>query len=148
MQIRFLIVSLVMTGAPLLCSAELGGNPDSVLTDQTHMKGELLIKPQANYTVHEITLPSGTVVREYVSLSGTVFAVAWNGPAMPDLRQLFGSYFAQFVDAAKMQHESRGRLHVATTGLVVQSSGHMRAFFGRAYLPKLMPPNVAIDAIR
>jgi hypothetical protein len=39
-----------------------------------------------------LTLPRGTTAREYVSPSGQVFAVSWQGQAMPDLGQLLGSW--------------------------------------------------------
>ena len=45
------------------------------------------------YTVHEMRASTGTTVREYVSASGKVFGVAWEGPTLPDLRQVLGVYF-------------------------------------------------------
>lgn len=45
------------------------------------------------YTVRETTLGSGTVVREYVSTAGTVFALSWQGPVTPNLSDLLGTYF-------------------------------------------------------
>ena len=90
------------------------------------------------YAVHEIAAPSGTVVREFVSPAGKVFAVAWSGPTLPDLKQVLGPYFDTYV-AALQQRKARGPVSVVLPGLVVQSSGHMRAFVGKAYLPDGMP---------
>src|ERR1700722_19006066 len=42
-----------------------------------------------------IEAPDETVVDEYVSPAGTVFAVAWHGPFVPDMQQILGSYFGQ-----------------------------------------------------
>jgi len=33
-------------------------------------------------------------------------------------------------------------------GLVVQTGGHMRAYFGRAYVPELVPQGVTIEEIQ
>jgi hypothetical protein len=39
-------------------------------------------------------------------------------------------------------------LNIQEPGLVVQSSGHARGFFGRAYVPGMLPPGVTPDQIR
>jgi hypothetical protein len=104
--------------------------------------------PAQHYTVHEIQTPEGTAVREYLSQGGKVFAVAWNGPQMPDLKQLFGNYYVTVQDAAKSRRTGHGPLHVELPELVVQSGGHMRSFFGRAYLPLMLPNNVHVDEIK
>ena len=145
---RSFIVGLAILAAPLSCLAELGGNPESIHADQLHMKGSLRVSAQPSYTVHEIQTATGTLVREYVTPAGVVFAVAWRGRAVPDLKQLFGPYFTQYVELAKTQHTTRGPLSIADPQLVVHSSGHMRAFFGRAYLPQMLPPDVTVDDIR
>ena len=85
------------------------------------------------------TLPSGTRVREFVGTDGKVFAVAWNGPTVPNLRQALGRYFDAYVTEAKNKHAGHGQLQVSQSDLVVQSGGHMRAFAGRAYLPQSIP---------
>jgi len=59
--------------------AALGGDAASVDTDAAKMKGQARATAVAGYTVKEITLPSGTLVREYVSAEGKVFAVTWSG---------------------------------------------------------------------
>ena len=103
------------------------------------------------YTVHEIKAATGTVVREFVSPQGTVFAVAWHGPRIPDLRQVLGSYFEQYAQAAQAQSGVRaGRkpMTVNQTGLVVQVGGRVRAFTGRAYVPELLPTGVKIEEIQ
>ncbi|MGA2001895.1 MAG: DUF2844 domain-containing protein, partial [Terriglobales bacterium] len=94
------------------------------------------------YTVHEIQAASGTVVREYVSSAGIVFAVAWQGQFAPNMQQLLGAYFEQYsagVQAAKASYVGRRPLNLHLSGLVVQLNGHIRAFHGRAYLPEQIP---------
>jgi len=127
--------------------AALGEPVASVETDRLQVGGTLRVLPSAAYTVHELQAPSGTVVREYVSPAGIVFGVAWQGPSMPDLRQVLGTYFDPYVQAASKRN-ARGPVAIAQPGLVVQSGGHMRAFVGRAYIPQALPAGVAPDAIR
>ncbi|MGF6779490.1 DUF2844 domain-containing protein [Paraburkholderia sp. GAS334] len=102
--------------------------------------------PSASYTVVDTTFGSGTVVHEYVSSAGTVFGIAWQGPQMPDLSVLLGSYFPQYVDAVKAARATLGRRGVASVNqdtLVVRSGGHMGAFAGVAWLPKALPAGVS-----
>lgn len=129
--------------------AGLGGNTVSVKADQEKLQGSLQITKTANYEVHEIQSAQGIRVREYVAPSGTVFGVAWQGPATPDLRQLLGSYFDQYVQAAAQSRKAgRGPVTVQLPGLVVQRGGHMRFLVGRAYLPEMVPQGVAADEIK
>jgi hypothetical protein len=91
------------------------------------------------------------VVREYVSGTEVVFAVTWKGRFMPDLKNLFGRYFQQYSDAAKAERSKyvgRRPLNIRTAGLVVHQSGHMRAHFGRAYIPGSVPEGVDVKEIR
>ncbi len=127
----------------------LGGNAASIAEDSAALSasaGALL--PFSAYTVHELRMPSETLVREYLSADGKVFAIGWSGPAMPDLRQLLGPYFEAYTEAARAQQAGPGPLDVRQSGLVVESGGRMRAFFGRAYLPAAMPAGVTLDEIR
>jgi len=105
----------------------------------------------APYTIRQTTLASGTVVREYLSSDGTTFGVAWNGPRMPDLSALLGSYFPQYVSTSRANREARGMRGpgvVNGSGLVVRSGGHMGAFFGEAWLPQALPAGVAASDIK
>jgi len=52
---------------PLPALAALGDNAASVLTDQARMKGTLRSMDAHAYVIHEITAPTGTVAREFVS---------------------------------------------------------------------------------
>ncbi|OIQ91398.1 hypothetical protein GALL_266720 [mine drainage metagenome] len=129
-------------------AAALGDNEASVAADQVKLKATRRIVAAPLYTVHEIRQASGTVVREYVSAQGQVFAVVWQGPRMPDLQQLLGNYFADYRAAAAAKRAGRGLVRLRQPGLVLHSGGHMRAFFGQAYIPQLLPAGVAIDEIR
>jgi hypothetical protein len=127
--------------------AALGEPVASVETDRLQVGGTVRLLASAAYTVHELQAPSGTVVREYVSPAGIVFGVAWQGPSMPDLRQVLGTYFDRYVQAASKRN-ARGPVAIEQPGLIVQSGGHMRAFVGRAYIPEALPAGVTPDTIR
>jgi hypothetical protein len=113
------------------------------------MKGSLRSVDEKTYVMHEITADSGTVVREYVSPGGVVFAVAWEGQFSPDFEQLLGPYYQQAKQAtAQQERHGRGPIFVDTPGLVVQPSGHPRSFRGQAYIPQLIPQGVSASDIR
>lgn len=128
--------------------AALGGDAASVDTDVAKMKGQKRATAAAGYTVSEITLPSGTVVREYVSSDGKVFAVTWTGMSPPDLQQTLGTYYQSIKDAATAGHAGRNHLTVRQDDLVVSAGGHMRSWKGKAYVPSLLPPNFPVDEIK
>jgi Protein of unknown function (DUF2844) len=128
--------------------AALGGDASSVEADTAKMKGQARATPAGGYTVSEITLPSGTVVREYVSSEGKVFAVTWSGAAIPDLRQTLGTYFEEYKAAAAGSHLGHHHLAIQQPDLIVNTGGHMRAWRGKAYVPSLLPPNFSVDDIK
>jgi hypothetical protein len=144
-----LAATILMIALPAF--AGLGQDVSSVQADQLHMQGSLRTTQSQAYTVHEIRSATGVVVREYVSASGKVFAVAWQGPWLPDMRQVLATYFEQYQQAAQTQlnsHAGRRPLLIQQPGLVVQSGGHMRSFAGRAYVPAMMPQAVSAEEIR
>ena len=143
-------VTLLAQSVSLPAFAALGGDASSVEADRVKLKGQVhSATPGSGYSVHEMQLPSGTTVREYVSADNKVFAVTWSGPTMPDLQQTLGTYYEQFkAAAASGPRGSHHHLTVRQPDLVVQSGGHMRAHFGKAYVPSLLPQNVSVDDIK
>lgn len=87
--------------------------------------------------VHEYRTADGGTVRAFTNASGAVFGIAWQTPTAPNLSQMLGQRFEAFQKAAANQR--RGPLYVHTGDLVVESSGHMRDFRGRAYLAGMIP---------
>lgn len=149
---RWIAVTVVALGLQMPVFAALGDASPSIEADRAQLKASLKIIESDAYAVHEMRSPTGTVVREYVSRTdGRVFGVAWQGPFIPDLRQLLGSYFHRYSQAAKVHRESqpaRRPLNIREPRFVVQTAGHMGAFAGRAYDPGLLPAGVGANDIR
>jgi hypothetical protein len=130
--------------------AALGGNVQSVNADRSVMAGRLVSTPMQQYDLHEITTSGGTVIREYMTRQGAVFAVSWQGPFAPNLQQLFGSYYPQFQSAVNpnAMFGMHRMLSVHQPDLVVQVLGRMRAYHGKAYVPSLVPGGVSVAALQ
>jgi hypothetical protein len=141
------VLGLVVVALPASASASLGGDAASVQLDVTRLNGTDSVVEVRHLTAHEIRLPGGTVVREYLSPGGQVFALTWRGPFRPDLEQLLGSYFGEFRDAAfaaKSRRTGRAPVVVETPDLVVHVGGRARAFTGRAFVPGLVPAGLSV----
>jgi uncharacterized protein DUF2844 len=151
-KLIFAIAVAAMTITPCLPAlASLGGDMGSVRDDQVKLQGALQTTTKQSYTVHEIQAASGVVVREYVSPSGAVFGVAWQGRTHPDLHQVLGAYYDQFVKAVEAQRAQRrghGPIVIQQPGFTMQMGGHMGALFGAAYLPQSVPAGVRAEEIR
>jgi len=148
---KHLIVFLLAVFIPISAWAALGTTDTSVQKDRIFLKGTLSLENFSTHRVYHIQTKTGCTVREYVSPSGTVFGIAWQGPYIPDLKQLLGPQYQTYINALKaerMQHRGRRPLNISSGGLVVQMIGHMRSFAGRAYLPALLPQGIDISAVR
>jgi hypothetical protein len=141
-----LVATVVLVAAiPRSAFATLGEPEISVQTDVARSLASIKSSQQrVGYRVHEIQLTSGTVMREFVAADGKVFAVTWQGPTRPDLRQALGQYFDAFVSAPRAKFADRRHVQVQQGDLIVQSGGHMGALSGRAYLASAVPSGVNI----
>jgi len=141
--------------------AALGGNAASVNTDRAALAPTGTASAAASstsattgtsaYTVQSLVDAGGTTIHEYLDSSGTVFAIAWAGPFMPNLSQLLGTYFASYTSAVAANEASqtvRSPAAIDTGELVVKSGGHMQAFRGKAYLKNRLPGGFTVDKIR
>ena len=141
------LLGLVLT-ATVPAFGTLGENVSSVSADQAHLKATVRVIARQFYSVHEMRTPVGTLVRQYVSPSGMVFGVSWQGFS-PDLQQLLGSYFDQYIAAANAQPGRHGRgVHIETGDLVLDTGGHMRFAVGRAFLRNKLPQGVSPDDVQ
>jgi hypothetical protein len=104
----------------------------------------------ANYNISKTVLDNGTTISEYATPAGLVFALSWEGPFMPDLNSLLGSYFSAFktqADAGRAMRNIGTPVGVDIGKLVVRSSGRMRNYSGYAYAPDLIPSGVSISDV-
>jgi hypothetical protein len=135
----------------LLCSsafAVLGQDVSTIQVDGARMKASTQITPGMAYSVHELRALTGTTVREFVSPAGEVFGVAWQGPYTPNLRELLGDYFDDYMRIAENpERVHRRALHIENGDLVFESGGHMRFLVGRAYLRSKLPDGVSANDI-
>jgi hypothetical protein len=154
MKLRMMVATVIAIATltlPFAACASLGGDYSSVLDDQKKLQGTLRTTSNDSYNVHEIQAANGIVVREYASRSGSVFAVAWQGRSHPDLHQVLGANYDQYVaavQAQRAQHHGHGPLLIQQPGLIVQMGGHMRSLMGRAYLPQNLPAGIRAEEIR
>jgi hypothetical protein len=151
MKSKILQGILIVLTLPFPLFASLGGEASSVAADQAKMQGTLRTTSGDSYNIQEIQTSTGVTVKEYVSSAGKVFAVTWQGPFHPDLRQVLGPYFeeyAQAVEAQRASRRGRGPLLIQQSGLVVQISGHLRSVLGKAYVPQMIPAGVQAEEIR
>ena len=149
----FLCLGLLVAdlGTAQEVQATLGESTDSVASDRKAFSAVQRATTSHNgYTVQEFA-SDATTIREYVSPSGIIFGIAWNGLTYPDLAPLLGSYASEYGEALRQTPRKPGiRRHsvVRTDRVVVEKWGHMRNSQGRAYAPALIPPGVSIDEIR
>ena len=130
--------------------AALGESSETIIADRKALQAvHRATTPHKGYTVEEI-VSDATAVREYVSPSGVVFGIAWNGYIHPDLTQLLGSYWGEYSAAQRKAGRKFGskRQQLATDNIVVEKWGHMRNLRGRAYVPGLLPAGMRIDEIK
>ena len=144
-------LSVAILAAAQRAQGGLGESADSIASDRKALSAAKRATTTYNaYTVHEIA-SDATTVREYVSPSGIVFGIAWNGLAYPDLTPLLGPYASEYQEALQQTPRQPGlRRHhaVRTDRVVVEKWGNMRNLQGRAYAPALIPPGVSIDEIK
>jgi hypothetical protein len=143
-MLGFVVLGLA---SPSPALAELGGDATSITLDSSALGGSRRVTVATDWEVHELQLPSGTLVREYLR-AGTVFAVAWGGPVLPNQRRLLGSYFEPYVNSPRGRTSGHHQRVVATPDWVVQSAGHQGGFIGRAWIPSKLPAGFDLDTVR
>lgn len=139
MKLRRKVLCILSLGSlllPAISSAELGGNTESIFSEQKVFNSQLSNTQQSGVVVYTHRLPSGIILQEYLSANGTIFAVTWSGPSLPNLEVLLGTYFKDYLVAIK---ESRRAVYLNNENIIIQSSGMMGAFQGFAFLTKQAP---------
>ncbi len=137
------VTTLVVLALAPQAHAALGGKTATVDSDRAKFHAVLARSSDRTgaITTHQMTLGDGGVTREFTGSDGTVFAVSWNGPMRPNLRQLFGDYYPRFQAANVQTGRIRMRRALAANSadFVVRSGGHPGAFWGYAVLNAKVP---------
>lgn len=122
--------------------AGLGEGQASIESDRVRMSARHSVARGQQYAVHELKSPNGSLLQQFVSGNGQVFAVRWNTQYKPDLSTLLGTSFEDYRVVANMAAQRGGiqrQFHHEGSDLVVQSSGHLHVFSGYAYRRSLLP---------
>ena len=137
------VTAVLVLGLAPQAHAALGGKVASVDNDRAKFHAVLARSSDRTgaITTHQLTLGDSGVTREFTGSDGTVFAVSWNGPMRPNLRQLFGDYYPRFQAANAQTGHIRMRRALAANDpdFVVRSGGHPGAFWGYAILTTKIP---------
>jgi hypothetical protein len=146
------LLATCLLAAALPAQAVLGEAAASIQADRQRL---LAVHRQASapgFEVHTLNAGDGSVVREYVGADGIVFAVTWSARGKPRLDQLLGRHFDTYAEAGRQAMQKRaGVMHAAALqqgDLVVESTAHLNAFSGRAWLRSRLPAGMALDALR
>lgn len=139
-----LIAGALLLGAAGTAHATLGGDVASIQANQTNLGAERKVETLATGQRHQLRTASGTLVQQYVSPAGVVYAVSWSGRQPPDLGELLGATYAPLVarHAPGRRRTGHHQLIVRDSDLVVTASGHNRQFVGRAWVPSLVPMGI------
>jgi hypothetical protein len=98
--------------------------------------------------LRQVDSVSGVTLAEYVNANNQVFAVAWSGNQIPDLKNVFGSYFDEYSNAWNHRHSlGLHTVHLETPDLKVDISGVNGTSHGLVWLPALVPQGVVIHEL-
>jgi hypothetical protein len=145
---RLWISALLLALGSAPAWATLGENVSSVELDAHALGGKHVKIAKAGFDLHQLTMRDGTVVREFVSPAGTVFGVSWQGHFVPNLHQLLGTYIIDLQGGQRTQHVRRRAITIQGDNFVFSSTGHLRSFRGRAYVPGLIPTNLTAEVVQ
>jgi hypothetical protein len=148
---KYILLTLSLITANVFAHDGLGNQ----MTNQSNSKlnGLMVVSKKASlnntYNITTTTESTGTVIKEYTDLNGKIFAITWSGQVIPNLEELLGSYFSEYKNPKNfVSHSGHSNLMVSNGDMVVQSRGHLRAFFGTAYLKSAIPSGVDINEIQ
>jgi hypothetical protein len=149
---NFVKVALAVAGVlPLASYAALGGAPGSAAASQSVLRSAMALNPSAAvapYTMRASSGDDGATIHEYVLPNNVVFAVTWQGAVRPDMSALLGSYFPNFTHAAAERARGVGPMIEHNGDFHIESAGRAGHFFGKAYLPRLVPANVRVEQLQ
>ncbi|MGA2411272.1 MAG: DUF2844 domain-containing protein, partial [Candidatus Binataceae bacterium] len=145
------LTAFLLAATAITARAALGGDEVSIQSDVAAMSGKMAESapgPAAPYKIKSFVTGNGATVREYVSPSGPIFGIAWQGRRPPDLKVLLGSYYPEFAAASGLkEHVNLHRDTFVGPNAIVMLSGRMGHLAGRAYVPALAPSGVDAETV-
>jgi hypothetical protein len=146
------LLAAILFSVALPGQAALGEPASSVQADRQRMAAVHRQTSDLGFDVHTLNSSDGSVVRQYVGADGIVFAVTWSTRGKPRLDQLLGRHFDNYAEAGRAAMQKRAgvmRAAVLQQGdLVVESTAHLNAFTGRAWLRSRLPTGMGSHALR
>ena len=152
-------IAMLAAILPGLACATLGNNPATINNDLQVLNGNLATSNvqtknanpttlihNAKYDVYIFTTAQGITVKQYVA-NDQVFAISWRGPRIPNLRQLYGTYFNSYSQT-KTQNTGMSQRVINTLDLDASTYGINGAFVGRAVLKTQLPEGVTIENLK
>jgi hypothetical protein len=142
-------VTLLLVGqyAPE-AGAALGDDASAIVAEQARLGASLQMFQRTKYAIHELGMPTGTRLRQFVGESGKVFAVSWSGGWRPNLRDIMGAHYDRFIAGTRGRRATRGIVRIELPGMVVVMGGRQRAFFGQVTLTDMLPAGLAPEDLR
>jgi hypothetical protein len=131
--------------------AELGGTLSTVQADQHRMSATRQVRQSAAYSVHEMRTATNSVIREYVSPQGKVFAVRYEGQFLGEANSLLAGYATPIGTAIKTTRSGLhrgGPVHVSLPGVEYHATGHMRSYVVYAVLTDSVPQGVNLGELQ
>lgn len=151
-KLRFLLlVSGVALSLARPLRAELNGTISSIEVDRDYVAGKVATTLHLGSMVYEITDRNGTIIREYASPTGRIFAISWEGHFLPEMEHFLGNLFEQYAIAMRSGQKTRNwrqPIFLQTPDLTFENSGHTGWYQGRAYLESGVPNGFLISDIR
>jgi len=130
------------------CLAELGAGKTEHISAGLRLQKLQLRNVNDLYSVQELTLETGTVVKEYINSTGKVYGVSWQGPIKPDLRLFLGDKaLSRLSPISTQKNLDHHHASMNSADLVIISRGQGRLFSGKAFAPLLAPASIGIDQI-
>lgn len=144
---------------PGLACATLGNTPATINKDLQALNGnstianaqiknanQATLAHNTQYDIYTFTTTQGITIKQYVA-NDQVFAVTWHGPRIPNLRQLYGTYFNSYSQA-KTPNTGMSNRSVDTLDLNATTYGISGAFVGRAVLKAQLPEGITIENLK
>lgn len=145
----------LLATAAALCTpaarAVLGEDLASVQADALRLGAARRASNGPLMQVQTLQWPDGGTVRQFATPQGRVFAVAWNTRAKPRLDALLGTHFTAYAEGGRRAQAQRAgvahAVRVEQGDLVVESTAHLNAHRGLAYLKSQWPAGLSRDAL-